>query len=116
MKIVFTNLLENALKYTRGRDTAAIEVGCERREGRTIVYVRDNGVGFDMRYADELFGVFQRLHSGTEFEGTGVGLATVQRIIHRHRGDIWADAEPDSGAAFFFTIDEPGRAAAEAHE
>jgi signal transduction histidine kinase len=116
MKIVFTNLLENALKYTRGRDTAAIEVGCERREGRTIVYVRDNGVGFDMRYADELFGVFQRLHSGTEFEGTGVGLATVQRIIHRHRGDIWADAEPDSGAAFFFTIDEPGPAAAEAHE
>lgn len=104
LKVVFTNLLSNAVKYTRPRSPAVIEVGQETREGRGTIFVRDNGVGFDMRYADRLFGVFQRLHRADEFEGTGVGLATVQRIIHKHGGEIWADARPDRGAAFHFTL------------
>jgi PAS domain S-box-containing protein len=105
MAIVFTNLVSNALKYTRTRDKAVIEIGQMVKDGQSIVYVRDNGVGFDMKYADKLFGVFQRLHRAEEFEGTGVGLATVQRIIRKHNGIIWAEASPDKGATFFFSVE-----------
>lgn len=104
MKIVLTNLLSNAIKYSRPREVAVIEVGCAVSDGRYTVFVRDNGVGFNMKYADKLFGVFQRLHRADQFEGSGVGLATVQRIIHKHGGEIWAEAEPDQGATFFFTL------------
>ena len=106
LKAVFINLLSNALKYTRPRPQAIIEVGFLMQNGHTIYYIKDNGVGFNMEYADKLFGVFQRLHGKDEFEGTGVGLATVQRIIHRHGGEIWAEASEGSGATFFFTLDE----------
>ena len=104
MKVVLTNLVGNAVKYTRPRRPAIIEVGQTSRDGRPVIFVRDNGVGFDMRYADRLFGVFQRLHRAEEFEGTGVGLATVQRIVRKHGGEIWAEAAPDRGAAFYFTV------------
>jgi PAS domain S-box-containing protein len=109
MRIVFTNLLSNAVKYTRPREKAVIEVGQTVKDGQLVIYVRDNGVGFDMKYSDKLFGVFQRLHRVDEFEGAGVGLATVQRIIRKHRGTIWADARLNEGATFSFTL---GRAAA----
>jgi PAS domain S-box-containing protein len=104
MRIVFTNLASNALKYTRPRSRATVEIGCTSHDGRPALFVRDNGVGFNMKYADKLFGVFQRLHRSEEFEGTGVGLATVQRIVHKHGGEIWADAAPDAGATFYFTL------------
>jgi PAS domain S-box-containing protein len=104
MKVVFTNLLSNAVKYTRPRAKAVIEIGQVVSDVQPVVYVRDNGVGFDMRYADKLFGVFQRLHRAEEFEGTGIGLATVHRIIRKHNGRIWAEAAPDQGATFFFTL------------
>ena len=104
MRVLFTNLLSNAVKYTRPRTPADIEVSCTSHGGRRVIFVRDNGVGFDMKYVDKLFGVFQRLHRSDEFEGTGVGLATVQRIVHKHGGEIWADAVPGGGATFSFTL------------
>lgn len=98
---VFYNLLENAIKFSHKQPLARIEIGCL---GNDTIFIRDNGVGFDMAYADQLFGAFQRLHSQTEFEGTGIGLAIVQRVIHRHGGKIWAESQPGYGATFYFTL------------
>jgi PAS domain S-box-containing protein len=104
LKLVFTNLLSNAVKFTRNRQVAVIEVGTRPIGASTAIFVRDNGVGFDPQYADKLFGAFQRLHKQEEFEGTGIGLATVQRVIRRHGGEIWAEAELNRGATFLFTL------------
>ncbi len=111
LKQVWVNLIANALKYTRRRETAHVSIGWEPvgAHGGTY-FVRDDGTGFDMAHASKLFGVFQRLHRNDEFEGTGVGLAIVQRIVQRHGGRVWCDARPDAGAAFFFTIASPAEA------
>ena len=105
MKQVFANLIANAVKYTRPREEAKIEIGQLKANGEITVFVRDNGVGFNMKYVNKLFGVFQRLHRAEEFEGTGVGLATVARIVRKHGGRVWAEAELNKGATFYFTLD-----------
>jgi light-regulated signal transduction histidine kinase (bacteriophytochrome) len=105
LRIVLENLMGNAWKFTRREPQTRIEIGTTEEAGKTVHYVRDNGVGFDMTYADKLFGAFQRLHAMNEFEGTGIGLATVQRIITRHGGRIWANSAVNEGAMFYFTLD-----------
>ncbi|MCB1614410.1 MAG: GHKL domain-containing protein, partial [Pseudomonadales bacterium] len=102
--IVLDNLLRNAWKYTSKKVHALIELGSREQRGETVFFVRDNGAGFDMKYADKLFGPFQRLHRSEEFEGLGIGLATVARIVHRHGGEIWAEGKVDEGAVFYFTL------------
>ncbi|WP_245444339.1 ATP-binding protein [Microvirga sp. KLBC 81] len=106
IRLVFENLLDNAVKYSRKRDTSRIEVGSYRDGGDIVFFVRDNGVGFDMKYVDKLFGVFQRLHRIEDFEGTGIGLANVRRIVERHGGRSWAEAQPNRGATFFIALPE----------
>src|SRR5262249_12123181 len=101
---VFHNLFANAIKFTRKQSAATVEAGCRSGPGEEIYFVRDNGVGFDMNHAEKLFGTFQRLHAANEFEGSGIGLATVRRIIERHGGRVWTEAELDKGATFYFTL------------
>jgi signal transduction histidine kinase len=101
---VFVNLLSNAYKFTRHTEEARVEVGCQRGGGETVYFVRDNGAGFDMEFAQKLFGVFQRMHRADEFEGTGIGLSIVRRVVQRHGGRIWAESQVNHGASFFFTL------------
>lgn len=107
LRVALENLLRNAWKFSRKKARAQIELGQREHQGQRAFFVRDNGAGFDMTYSQRLFGAFQRLHPRTEFEGTGIGLATVQRIIHRHGGRIWAESAPEQGATFFFTLPSP---------
>jgi light-regulated signal transduction histidine kinase (bacteriophytochrome) len=109
LRAALENLVGNAWKFTARATQARIEIGALRDGGLATFFVRDNGAGFDMAYASKLFGAFQRLHAANEYQGTGIGLATVQRIVHRHGGRIWADAKPEKGAVFFFTL-APGEA------
>jgi two-component system sensor kinase len=104
MAQVFQNLLSNSIKFTRNKNPAFIEIGAQQYKDEIIYYVKDNGAGFDMKYIDKLFGLFQRLHTAEEFEGTGVGLSIVQRIIKRHGGQVWGEGEPFKGATIYFTL------------
>jgi light-regulated signal transduction histidine kinase (bacteriophytochrome) len=108
MRVVVENLLGNAWKFTSRHETARIVVGAGQTDAGRAFFVRDDGAGFDMRYAKNLFGAFQRLHTPDEFEGTGIGLATVQRIVNRHGGTVWAEGEVGKGATFWFTLGAPG--------
>ncbi|MDP2387595.1 MAG: ATP-binding protein [Bacteroidota bacterium] len=101
---VLGNLISNAIKYSSAKENSEVEIGCKEMEGKQVYYVKDNGAGFDMKYYDKLFGVFQRLHGADEFEGTGVGLALVKRIVTRHGGKIWAEGKLDEGATFYFSL------------
>jgi light-regulated signal transduction histidine kinase (bacteriophytochrome) len=106
--VALDNLLSNAWKFTGKREHATIEVGELRRDGEHVFFVRDDGAGFDMRYSNKLFDPLQRLHAASDFEGNGIGLAIVQRIVSRHGGRIWAESEPERGATFFFTLTAEG--------
>ena len=108
LQIVLGNLFDNAWKFTSVHPRPRIEFGVDQRKGEAVYFVRDNGVGFDMAYADKLFGPFQRLHRAEDFPGTGIGLATVQRIVHRHGGQVWAEGEVGCGATFCFTLHAEG--------
>jgi light-regulated signal transduction histidine kinase (bacteriophytochrome) len=106
LEIALTNLLSNATKFSGNQPLPRIEFGKTFIDGKAAYFIRDNGAGFDMAFAKNLFGAFQRMHKQTEFPGSGIGLATVQRIIHRHGGKVWAEAQKDQGATFYFTLEE----------
>src|SRR5690606_34859899 len=104
IEILMDNLISNAWKYSQKVLNAKVEIGCQEQMGNTVFYIRDNGAGFDMKYANQLFKPFNRLHSAEEFDGTGIGLATVSRIIERHHGKIWVKSAPNKGTTFYFTL------------
>ncbi|MBI3910285.1 MAG: hypothetical protein HY320_05050, partial [Armatimonadetes bacterium] len=108
LRVVLENLMGNAWKFTGNRQPAVIEFGVAQHEEETAYFVRDNGIGFDMAYAEKLYGAFQRLHRAAEFPGTGIGLATVQRIVHRHGGQVWAEGAVGQGATFYFALGRGG--------